>query len=57
MKLKKILLAASLQIPLMFAAVFGVHFLTGGLGILWCVPIVFVLDMMYYFGENIRRDM
>ncbi len=56
MKLKKILLAAPLQIPLMFAVVFGVHFLTG-LGILWCIPIAFVLDMMYYFGENIRRDM
>jgi len=25
------------------------------LSIWWCVPIAFVLDLMYYFGENIRR--
>jgi hypothetical protein len=47
-------LALLLQFPLTFAVVFGVHFLTG-LSIWWCVPIAFVLDMMYYFGENIRR--
>ena len=29
MKLKNILLAFPLQVPLMFAVVFGVHFLTG----------------------------
>ena len=31
-----------LQVPLMFAVVFGVHFLTG-LSIWWCYPIAFVL--------------
>jgi len=53
-KLKNLLLAFPLQFPLMFALVFGVHFLTG-LSIWWCIPIAFVLDMMYYFGENIQR--
>lgn len=53
MKLKNTLLAFLLQFPLMFALVFGVHFLTG-LSVWWCVPIAFVLDLMYYFGENIR---
>lgn len=54
MKLKNTLLAFPLQFPLMFALVFGVHYLTG-LSVWWCVPIAFVLDMVYYFGENIRR--
>jgi hypothetical protein len=54
MKLKNLLLAFPLQVPLMFALVFGVHFLTG-LSIWWCVPIAFVLDVMYYAGENVRR--
>ena len=53
-KLKNLLLAFPLQVPLMFALVFGVHFLTG-LSIWWCVPIAFVLDVMYDAGENIRR--
>lgn len=52
--LKNILRAFPLQFPLMFALVFGVHSLTG-LSLVWCVAIAFVLDMMYYFGENIRR--
>ena len=52
-KLKNLLLAFPLQVPLMFALVFGVHFLTG-LSIWWCVPIAFVLDVMYDAGENIR---
>jgi fatty acid desaturase len=54
MKLKNLLLAFPLQFPLLFALVFGVHSLTG-LSDWWCFPIAFVLDMMYYFGENIRR--
>ena len=54
MKLKNLLLAFILQFPLLVAVVFGVHFLTG-LSIWWCVPIAFVLDVMYYAGENIRR--
>ena len=54
MKLKNLLLAFPLQVPLMFAVVFGVHFLTG-LSIWWCYPIAFVLDVMYYAGETIRR--
>ncbi len=53
-ELKNLLLAFTLQVPLMSALVFGVHFLTG-LSILWCVPIAFVLDVMYDAGENIRR--
>ena len=53
MKLKNTLLAFPLQFPLLFALVFGVHNLTG-LSIWWCVPIAFVLDWMYYFGENIQ---
>ena len=52
MKLKNLLLAFPLQVPLMFALVFGVHFLTG-LSIWWCVPISFVLDVMYDVGERI----
>ena len=54
MKLKNLLLAFPLQVPLMFALVFGVHFLTG-LSIWWCVPIAFVLDVMYDAGETILR--
>ena len=54
MKLKNTLLAFPLQFPLLVALVFGVHFLTG-LSIWWCVPIAFVLDMMYYVGETIMR--
>ena len=54
MNLKNTLLAFPLQFPLFVALVFGVHNLTG-LSIWWCVPISFVLDWMYYFGENIRR--
>jgi hypothetical protein len=54
MKLKNTLLALLLEFPLMFALVFGVHVLTG-LSVWWCVPIAFVLDLMNYFGENIRR--
>ena len=54
MKLKNTLLVYILQFPLSFALVFGVHFLTG-LSIWWCVPIAVILDLMYYFGENIRR--
>jgi hypothetical protein len=54
MKLKNLLLAFPLKFPLLFALVFGVHSLTG-LSDWWCIPIAFVLDMMYYFGENIRR--
>jgi hypothetical protein len=54
MKLKNLLLAFPLQVPLMFVLVFGVHFLTG-LSIWWCVPIAFVLDVMYDAGETIRR--
>jgi hypothetical protein len=53
-KLKNLLLAFPLQFPLMFALVFGVHFLTG-LSVWWCVPISFVLDVMYDAGENIQR--
>lgn len=54
MRLRNILLAFPLQFPLMFALVFGIQFLTG-LSIWWCVPIAFVLDLMYYVGENIRK--
>ena len=54
MKLKNTLLAFPLQFPLMFVLVFGVHSLTD-LNIWWCVPIAFVLDVMYDAGENIRR--
>ena len=54
MRIRNILLAYILQFPLAFALVFGVHFLTG-LSIWWCVPIAFVLDLMYYVGENIRK--
>jgi hypothetical protein len=53
-QLKNILLAFPLQVPLMFALVFGVHVLTG-LSAVWCFPIAFVLDVMYDAGENIRR--
>ena len=54
MKLKNLLLAFPLQVPLMFAVVFGVHFLTG-LSIWWCVPITIAIVFMYNFGENIRK--
>ena len=54
MKLKNLLLAFPLQVPLLVAVVFGVHFLTG-LSIWWCVPIAFVLDVMYDAGETILR--
>ena len=54
MKLKNLLLAFPLQFPLLVAVVFGVHFLTG-LSIWWCVPIAFVLDVMYDAGETILR--
>ena len=54
MKLKNTILSYILQFPLTFALVFGVHFLTG-LSVLWCVPIAVILDLMYYFGENIRK--
>ena len=54
MKLKNLLLAFPLQFPLLFVMVFGVRFLTD-LSIWWCVPIAFVLDVMYYAGETIRR--
>jgi len=53
-KLKNFLLTLSLQVPLSFFLVFGVHFLTG-LRMLWCVPIAFVLNAMYDVGENIMR--
>jgi hypothetical protein len=53
-RLKNLLFVLPLQLPLLFALVFGVHFLTG-LSIWWCVPISFVLDLMHYIGENIRR--
>lgn len=54
MKLKNTLLAYILQFPLLYVLVFGLDNLTD-LSIWWCVPIAFVLDMMYYFGENLRR--
>jgi hypothetical protein len=54
MNFKNILLAFILQLPLAFVLVVGVHCLTG-ISLLWCVPIAFVLDMMCYFGESIRR--
>lgn len=54
MKLKNTLLSYILQFPLSFALVFGVYFLTG-LSIWWSVSIAVILDLMYYFGENIRR--
>jgi hypothetical protein len=54
-KLKNFLLTLSLQAPLMVVLVFGVHFLTG-LSILWCVPIAFVLNVMYDVCERIRGD-
>ena len=54
MKLKNTLLAYILQFPLLYFLVFGLHNLTD-LSIWWCVPIAFVLDLMYYFGENIRK--
>ena len=52
MKLKNLLLAFPLQVPLMSALVVGVHFLTG-LSIWWCVPIASVLAVMYVTGEKI----
>jgi hypothetical protein len=54
MKLKNTLLAYILQFPLLYVLVFGVQNLTD-LSIWWCVPIAFVLDLMYYAAENIRR--
>ena len=54
MKLKNTLLALPLQFPLLFMSVWGVYYLTG-ISIWWCVPIAFVLDLMYYAGDNIRR--
>ena len=54
MKLKNTLLAYILQFPLLYVLVFGVQNLTD-LSIWWCVPIAFVLDLMYYVGETHRR--
>jgi hypothetical protein len=54
-KLKNRLLTLSLQVPLSFVLVFGVHSLTG-LSILWCFPIAVVLNMMYDVGERIRGE-
>ena len=54
MKLKNLLLALPLQVPLWFVSGLGVYYLTGR-SIWWGVPIAFVLDLMYYAGDNIRR--
>ena len=50
--LEDLLLSFPFQIPLMFTLVLGVHFLTR-LSIWWCVPISFVLNIMYDIGERI----
>jgi hypothetical protein len=44
---KTLLLGFLFQFPLIVALQNGVRFLTG-LGILWCVPIAFVLVVMYF---------
>ena len=43
-----------LQFPVYYVLVNGLAALTG-LSIWWCAPIAVVLDLMYCFGENIRR--
>jgi len=52
LQLKNLLLAFPLQVPLMFALLFGVHFLTG-LSMWWCLPISFVIIVMYDVGDKI----
>jgi hypothetical protein len=54
MKLKNTLLSYILEIPLLYVLVFGVHNLTD-LNIWWCVPIAFVMNLLYDAGERIRR--
>lgn len=53
-QLKTLLLGLPFQFPLIFTLQFGVHFLTG-LSILWCIPISFVLCLMYDVGDKIMR--
>jgi hypothetical protein len=48
-QLKTLLLGFLFQFPLIFTLQFGVHFLTG-LSMWWCLPISFVLIVMYDFG-------
>lgn len=55
MNFKNTLIVYIFQFPLYFVSLWGVHFLTG-LGFWWSVPIVVVLDLMYYVGENVRRN-
>ena len=54
MKLKNILLTYILQVPLLYVLVFGVHNLTD-LSIWWCVLIAFGINVLYDFGEHVRR--
>ena len=54
MKLKNILLAMPLQFPLSFVLTFGVRNLTD-LNIWWCVLIAFGINVLYDFGEHVRR--
>jgi len=52
---KNILLALPLlplQFPLIVTLQFGVHFLTG-LSMWWCLPISFVIIVMYDVGDKI----
>ena len=46
-QLKNLLRPVPYQIPLLVLLVEAVHFLTG-LSILWCVPIAFILVVMYF---------
>jgi hypothetical protein len=47
LQLKNLLRPVPYQIPLLVLLVEAVHILTG-LSILWCVPIAFVLVVMYF---------
>ena len=46
-QLKNLLRPVPYQIPLLVLLAEAVHYLTG-LSILWCVPIAFVLVVMYF---------
>jgi hypothetical protein len=51
-QLKNLLRPVPYQIPLLVLLAQAVHFLTG-LSILWCVPIAFVLVVMYIDALNV----
>lgn len=52
----KILAFYSLQFPMWFVCVFGIHTLTD-LSIGWCVPLCVVVMMSYDIGEMMRRKL